>query len=333
MNELCNTALENLNTPIIICSKQGKILYKNRIARRMLPHPKAGGNIHKYVYAKNDENKHILICSVINHDSFIRNAAVVEDEQGNEIWFFYLPFQIADPEDFMEDMSVKTAESAVALRDFVTELSAFGREDALPADRCARLCDYLYTALGEIHHTRQFDNFGLYDIVQAIKETAEELIPKFWFRVTLNTDFIDPAEVYSTSFRNFASVFVQILMIMLRMSMGAEVKINMTQAYSDVHIEYLAKAKREGIGKCVPDSEKLNLEYLKMIFPDYRISFTPAPTSRGYFGFKVDLILNDFIMPPLRCPMPDTDGRDFEAAKLQIRRFFESLLQSENKKN
>lgn len=256
---------DNIMIPIFITDAEGWIVYKNRAAKRCIPSPRTMGNINNYINARMKEFRIVKedarIEFIRNSESIFNRALVIKPDAEKEVWCFLPELQLAEPEDAERFINgkmigcIKKCISDMSQKSDRREESVFTRHQRV------------YTAL--VDNMKQLDTqakimrFGVGDILSSLKKKTEEMAASHKLRISFNAGVSDPLNVYKIDFKSFATVYIQLLQLVLRLSdsVGCEVSVYQTGSKLNLMID----------SSIYPDPDKLSLIDLKALarlFPD-----------------------------------------------------------------
>lgn len=261
---------DNLNSPIIISDIDGKVIYKNHSAKRCVKSPRIAANINKYINKKapevNNSSDRIRIVTINNYGAIHKRAFVCRVIDGNDemdIWFFGSSLQITDISG-LEAFNLKKLEKC--LDNIIETLKTLDfQANKSSIDRYMQIGIPFLEAMRNMRYS--VDNeykFRAHQILESIKNKIYDLAHIYSLRVEIETDAVDPGNFYHISFETLSTLFVQLLLTMLKVSHFSPVTVNCSQQAEYLNIKAVAPIK---LLKNIPRNGSILFE-LASAFPD-----------------------------------------------------------------
>ncbi len=216
---------DKLSTPLMVCSSDWKIVYKNRACKKYLPVPRCSYYISKYFLAGDSvvfPSKNGEICRIAVDVKGSYKSAICFEYFGYAVILFSV---LLDYEAFNYDRSVLTSvDSADILRSMI---SALGDEDIQNEDRYHRMegvKSYVYSSLenGLAYSLLCSGEKPLYPalkLYKLIKEKISSIVMKEGYRVQIDIDGLNEfGDMFALNAITSSLVFSNMLLFCLSVS-------------------------------------------------------------------------------------------------------------------
>ena len=332
---------DNLMIPVITATRDGMITYKNRAAKRCIPSPRMKANIFHHINKDNDKVRrdlgNVRVEHIKNDRSIFNRALVVCDtEIGDEIWFFSPELQLFEPEDINDHHITAMAEW---LRENVAIIIG---NDNTPTEsrfkRYQRAGEELLYAMKYLDIERISKYIRLADIISSLKEKTEELAGNLNLRISFSVGILfDPHGACTVRFRPFASVYAQLLNLIVRISKQPVCSVEAIQIQDKLDMIFTSNIPTspfmtaEGSDLCALQkafpNEAVNILFLEQNFKfmNYKLYYTL--TADGLLTLHLYVPINDKRGYPVREKKPAmVVQRIFQRAEKRVHEYLEAML-------
>ncbi len=281
---------DNMAIPIFITDTEGRIVYKNRAAKRCIPSPRTMGNINNYLNTRMSPfrivKKDARIEFIKNSHSIFNRALVIYADGDREIWCFLPELQLAEPEDAERFVSGKITE---CIRSCIATLSETeDRSEETVFIRYQRVYSELLSVMKQLDAEAKVMRFGVADIVSSLKKKTEELASLHNLRISFDAGITDPLNNYKIDFKSFASVYIQLLQLTLRLSTTPKCRVSVYQTGAKLNLMIDSDISPD------PDTVSIiTLEALGRLFPNQTQNILFLDAAIKLYGFEWEAALKD----------------------------------------
>ncbi len=334
---------DNFMVPVITVTVDGIITYKNRAAKRCIPSPRTKANILNYINKRNLKFRRDLGSVRIEHiknDKSIFNRAMVVCPKGEntEVWFFSPDLQLFEPEDIRDKYLLSMADCIESTLEHFTEKESNDTKSLF--NRYQRIGEELLIAMKNLNIKDVTTPLKLNNVISSIKTKTEDITKKLNMRICVTEGICDPSCKLELRFRPFASVYAELLHLIIRISVSREITVNITQSKDRMLVTF----ESDIIAGHPIHSSRDTLEDLASLFPDELINMMFLEQEIKLRGYKLQYTAGNHLTLQLSVPLDDrcdlTLGhsraelvvqKDFTRAKKRALEFLESILISTQK--
>ena len=256
---------DNMIIPIMVTDKDGRILLKNRAAKRCIPSPRTGANINNFINNRMNAfriSRDEFQVEFIRNSKSIFNRALVYSKDHRHIWCFLPELQLSEPEE------IKNMICGIMLNSVRNCVAYMSEEDRDSGDftfaRYQRIYTELLSAMKRVMIQRKALRFAATDVIEALRSRSEQLCLLCSFGLQFENLFTDPEGIYTLDFTVFGSVYSQLVRLALKCSTDTGCEITVTRNKNALVLSISIGIKP--FGKPLPYSVKT--DELAKYFPD-----------------------------------------------------------------
>ncbi len=281
---------DNMTIPILITDTQGQIIHKNRAAKRCIPSPRTMGNINNYLNTRMSPFRIVKedarIEFIKNSHSIFNRALVITEADNREIWCFLPELQLAEPENTDRYLSGKLTE---CLRSCVAATSETNdRREESVFIRYQRVYTELVSTMMQLDTEATILRFSIKDVLSSLKKRTEVLASTHNMRISFDAGLTDPFSVYKIDFKSFASVYIQLLQLSLRLSDPPKCEVSVYQTGEKLNLMIDSDI--------APDPDKLSvtdLDALARLYPEQAQNIFFLNAAIKFHGYEWNAALKD----------------------------------------
>lgn len=270
MKHISFNLTDSLNTPIMVTDSNGKVLYKNHFAKKVIKSPRLNASIEKHI----DKNVQIAatasgtvkIVSTISNGNIFYRAFVVRILQSNHtyyIWLFGSPLQIPEPSEF-DLYNLQKIENVICQNlHILNDLLFYSTKSSL--DRYSKISTTFYEAMKYLNHfADDIEDFRVHKVLTSLKNKTEEIAELCHIRASIDLDEVSPNCFYHLPFKTFTVLYTQALLTMIKISSYKPVQVKFRQLDNIFKFELKAPIKPL---KNIPENGSMLFE-IAAAFPD-----------------------------------------------------------------
>ena len=226
---------DSVNTPILVTDNDGKVIYKNHCAKKCIKSPRLNASINKHINKKacvlSTPSGTVKISTIVNNNSAHKRAFVcriIQNKNIYYIWIFASSLQIPETEDFDQLHLQKLEGFLKDAFDSLQALDFYANKSSI--ERYSKISSPFFEAMQYLKYSdNNNEKFKTYRILNSLKEKTLELAKLYNVRIDIDTESVDNTNFYHLPFKSFSSLYIQVLLILLKISSYAPVRIKCSQ--------------------------------------------------------------------------------------------------------